>query len=102
MALTDPLYDTSRSPYRTLALPVYLPSFFMSVGQGAAELAIPLFAYELTGSASLAALVFAARGFGSLLVNLPAGIASARLGDKFTIIAGVLLMLGGALGACLA
>lgn len=99
MSAPEPLYDSAQSPYRTLALPVYLPSLCMSIGQGAAELAIPLFAYELTGSASLAALAFAARGFGSMLINLPAGVASARLGDKFTLGCGILLMLGSALGA---
>lgn len=78
--------------YRSLAAPVYLPSFLMSVCQGSVLLTLPLFALDLGASAAVTALVFAMRGLGNMVFDVPAGFAAARLGDKATMLIGVALM----------
>ena len=78
--------------YRSLLFSVYLPSFFMSVCQGSVLLVIPLFALDLGANAGVAALVFSLRGLGNMVVDVPAGYAAARLGDKHTMLVGVCLM----------
>lgn len=78
--------------YRSLMLSVYLPSFFMSLCQGSVLLIIPLFALELDASAGIAALVFSLRGLGNMVVDVPAGFAVSRFGDKYTMLLGVAVM----------
>jgi MFS family permease len=78
--------------YRSLMLSVYLPSFFMSLCQGSVLLIIPLFALDLGANAGIAALVFAVRGLGNMMVDVPAGYAASRLGDKHTMLIGVSIM----------
>ena len=83
---------TTWEMYRSLLLSVYLPSFFMSLCQGSVLLIIPLFALDLGASAGVAALVFSMRGLGNMVLDVPAGFASARLGDKHTMLMGVGMM----------
>ncbi|MCH7742693.1 MAG: MFS transporter [Proteobacteria bacterium] len=78
--------------YRSLLYSVYLPSFFMSICQGSVLLVIPLFALDLGANAGVAALVFSLRGLGNMVLDVPAGYAAARLGDKTTMLIGVSLM----------
>ncbi len=78
--------------YRSLAASVYLPSFLMSVCQGSVLLTLPLFALDLGGSVGITALVFAMRGLGNMVFDVPAGVAASRLGDKQTMLIGVSLM----------
>ena len=85
-------YPSTLQMYRSLALSVYAPSFLMSICQGAVLLVIPLYALELGGGAGIASLVFAMRGLGNMAMDVPAGYATARFGDKHTMIAGVLVM----------
>ncbi len=79
--------------YRALLLPVYLPSFLMSVCQGAALLLIPLYALDLGGSPAMAAMIFACRGLGNMLADIPAGLAAEKFGDARVMQAGVALMI---------
>ncbi len=88
----DPASMTTWEMYRSLLFSVYLPSFFMSLCQGSVLLIVPLFALDLGASAGVAALVFSLRGLGNMVVDVPAGFASARLGDKSTMLIGVGLM----------
>jgi MFS family permease len=78
--------------YRSLMLSVYLPSFFMSLCQGSVLLIIPLFALDLGANAGVAALIFSLRGLGNMMVDVPAGYAASRLGDKYTMLTGVAIM----------
>ena len=78
--------------YRSLALSVYLPSFLMSLCQGSVVLMIPLFALYLGANPAIAAVVFAMRGLGNMISDVPAGYAAARVGDKTTMMTGVTLM----------
>ncbi len=88
--------------YRSLAVPVYLPSFLMSVCQGSVLLTIPLFALDLGAGAAVTALVFSMRGLGNMLFDVPAGYSASRLGDKVTMLAGAALMITACLFAAIA
>lgn len=82
---------------RELWLTVYLPSFLIAAGQQAVLVLLPLYALQLGGTAAFAASLLALRGVGSLLVNLPAGLAVARYGDKPVMIFSLVLLAVGAL-----
>ncbi|MDK1023242.1 MAG: MFS transporter [Gammaproteobacteria bacterium] len=83
---------STREMYRSIALSVYLPSFFMAICQGSVLLMIPLFALEMGANPAVAALVFAMRGLGNMVMDVPAGYFTARLGDKKTMLMGVAVM----------
>jgi len=85
--------------YQSLFIPVYLPSFLMSICQGAALLLIPLYALELGGSPAAAAMIFACRGLGNMVADIPAGYAAQKLGDAWVMRVGVGLMVAASLGA---
>lgn len=78
---------------RQLVLSVYVPAFLMSMCQGIALLMIPLFALDLGANAGIAALIFSLRGLGNAVFDIPAGSIATRLGDKFTMAAGVAVMM---------
>jgi MFS family permease len=90
--MNDTANMTTWEMYRSLLLSVYLPSFFMSICQGSVLLVLPLFALDLGANAGIAALVFSLRGLGNMAVDVPAGYAAARLGDKYTMLIGVGIM----------
>ena len=54
----------------------------MFVGHGMTAPIIPIYATHLGASLALAGLVVSFRGFGQLLLNLPAGMMIARLGNR--------------------
>ena len=83
---------TTWQMYRSLALSIYLPALLMSFCQSSILLAIPLFAIELGGSVSIAALVFSLRGLGNMAADVPAGYGVGRFGDKFMMLVGIALM----------
>jgi len=78
--------------YRSLLFSVYLPSFLMSICQGSIMLTIPLFALQMDANIGITALVFSLRGLGNMTVDVPAGYATARFGDRNIMIVGVGLM----------
>ena len=74
----------------------------MSVCQGAALLLIPLYALDLGGSPAVAAIIFACRGLGNMLADVPAGLAAEKFGDARVMQAGVALMILAATGCAFA
>lgn len=78
-------------------MPLYLPSLFSAIGRGATLVALPLFALDIEGGAALVGLVLAARGVGTMFVDIPAGLLVAKLGDKTVMVASLLCLLVGAL-----
>ncbi len=88
----DPAFLSTWDMYRSLIFSVYLPSFFMSLCQGSVLLILPLYALDLGANAGIAALVFSIRGLGNMVVDVPAGVATARIGDKHTMLLAVGLM----------
>ena len=86
-----------RSSTRDLGLSVYLPSSLMAVAQMALLVVLPLYVLDLGGSLSTAALVFAMRGLGSVVVNVPASLVIERRGRRAGMILGNGLMAASAL-----
>ena len=64
--------------YRSLLIPVYVPSFLMATCQGGLLMILPLYALDFGHGEAMAASVLAARGLGNMLGDLPAGAATAR------------------------
>ena len=86
-----------RSSIRALGFSVYLPSSLMAVAQMALLVVLPLYVLDLGQSLSVAALVFAMRGLGSVVVNVPASLLIERHGYKAGMLLGNGLMAAGAL-----
>ena len=80
------------SPYRRLLIPIYLPSFLLSVSQQALLILLPLYVLELGGGAAFAAVVVGLRGLGMLLFDVPAGVLVSRFGDKPSMMMGLVCM----------
>lgn len=78
---------------RSLALPVYLPQFLFSVGQGAIIPIIPLLAIDNLGaSLALAGLVVALRGIGTIAFDIPAGMLVGRFGERRSVFYGTIAL----------
>ena len=79
---------------RSLIGGVYLPALLFGIGQWMIIPTIPLFAEELGASVLFSGLIFAARGAGSMIGDVPSGLLTSRLGGRLTMTAGVLLTAG--------
>ena len=79
-------------PYNRLLIPIYLPSLLMAVSHQAILLLLPLYALELSGSVSFAALIMGLRGFGVFLFDVPAGVLVGRLGSKLVLFGGLVTL----------
>ena len=72
-----------------LLLPVYVPSFLMAFTQGLLIPTLPLYATTFGVSFSLVSLAVAARGIGTLAMDLPSGVMLERLGRRGVMVLGV-------------
>ena len=79
---------------RSLIGGVYFPALLFGIGQWMIIPTIPLFAEELGASVLFSGLIFAARGAGSMIGDVPSGLLTSRLGGRLTMTAGVLLTAG--------
>ena len=77
---------------RSLALPVYLPTFLFAVGQGAAIPILPLIALDMGLSVPVAGLLVGLRAVGNLLFDIPAGMLVSRLGERKALMLGAGLL----------
>ena len=73
-----------------MALPVYVPAVCIAVGHQATLILLPLYVLEIGGGPAAAAAVLGMRGLGTMLADVPSGVAVTRLGDKTTMVAGTL------------
>lgn len=71
---------------RRIALPAFGPSILFGIGEGAILPIVPLTARDLGASVSVAALMVALIGIGSLLSNIPASLITLRWGERWAII----------------
>ena len=79
---------------RSLTLTVYGPSFLLVLGQGVILPALPGFAgNELGVSIVLVGVAVAARDFGLMAFDIPAGYLSAKIGLHKTMVAGMVLVI---------
>lgn len=78
-------------PLRSLIGGVYLPALLFGIGQWMIIPIIPQFAEELGASVLISGVIFAARGAGSMLGDVPAGLLTGRIGGRITMTSGVVL-----------
>jgi MFS family permease len=83
---------STRSIYRRLLLPIYVPTLLSSVSLQALLVLVPLYALDKGAGAPFAAFLIGLRGVGMLLFDMPVGILLARIGDKPVLIAGLVAM----------
>ena len=87
---------------KSLIWTVYAPSFLLSLGQGILIPVLPLFAKdELGASIAMVGIAVAARDLGTMAFDVPAGLLTARLGTKNSMLIGVAIFAATALGAAL-
>ena len=79
-----------RAAFRRLTPSVFIPAVCIAIGHQATLILLPLYALEVGGGAAAAAAVLGMRGIGTMLADVPAGVAVTRLGDKVTMAAGTL------------
>jgi MFS family permease len=77
---------------RSLTLTVYAPTLLMGVGQSAVLAFVVLLARDLGASLGLAGVVFAMRGLGVMVFDVPAGLVLTRFGPRRSMLAGILLI----------
>ncbi|MET0333580.1 MAG: MFS transporter [Rhizobacter sp.] len=77
-------------PLRRIAIPAFGPSLLFGIGEGAILPILPLTARDLGGSVSVAALMVALMGIGSLVSNIPASMLTARHGERWAIVGAAL------------
>ncbi|PWC03862.1 MFS transporter [Agromyces badenianii] len=88
-----------RFSWRSIVLPVYLPTLVFSLGEGAMIPIVPLVATERGASLALAGLIAAMLMVGELAGDLPAGWLVARIGERNAMIGAALLAVIGVLVA---
>ena len=77
---------------RRVVLSIWLPSGCIALSRGLMLPVLPLFALSFEAGYGLVGLVLAAEGLGNLLLNVPAGMATRRFGQKRTMMVGGLGM----------
>jgi MFS family permease len=78
------------SPHDQLVNSIYVPSSLMAISNQGMILVLPLYALHVSGDAAYAALVVALRGAGILLLDIPAGVIAARIGDRRVLVGGLI------------
>ncbi|WP_138445053.1 MFS transporter [Sinomonas susongensis] len=87
--------------FRSIALPVFLPTLLFSTGEGAILPIIPLVAHNLGASLALAGFVASMVMVGELAGDIPAGWVVSRVGERTSMMGAAFVALGGIL-VCLA
>lgn len=82
-------HSLTRSLTRTLILPIYAPGLLLALAHGLLIPVLPLYAESFDVSLSLVGLAVAAQGLGMLIADLPAGALLRRIGQKWTMLAGI-------------
>jgi MFS family permease len=93
MSIADQRITVEKEVSRAaMVMPVYVPSFLLSFGQGVLVPTLPVFAKGFGVSFSLVSLVIAAAGVGTLAADLPAGLALGRFGRQRAMLVGISLV----------
>ena len=77
---------------RRVVLSIWLPSGCIALSRGLMLPVLPFFALSFEAGYGLVGVVLAAEGLGNLLLNVPAGMATSRFGQKRTMMVGGLGM----------
>jgi DHA1 family multidrug resistance protein-like MFS transporter len=97
MALTRALEDRVIAPLRTngALLMVCVATGLIMLGQGVIGPVLPLYARDFGVSAALVGMSISVFGIARLLLNLPAGLLSDRLGRRLLLVGGALITAAG-------
>ncbi|MGO1508992.1 MAG: MFS transporter [Actinomycetaceae bacterium] len=82
-------------PFRSVVLGAMVPTFLLEVGVGAALPILVTRATDLGASLGVASLVAALVPVGQILADVPAGALTARVGDRWAMVAAGLVAVGG-------
>ncbi len=74
------------SVHQRVLLPLYLPAMLLGTPAQASFVLLPLYVLDLGGSAAAAAAVIGWRGIGMMVMDVPAGMLAARIGDKAVMV----------------
>jgi MFS family permease len=85
-----------------VALPVYMPTLILAVGRGMLIPVLPLYAKGFQDSYGLIGIVLASQGVGTLLGDVPAGVLFGRLGQRYSMLLGLIVLAVATLGMGLA
>lgn len=77
-----------------LLIPVYVPTLLLTLGQGVMVPTLPYYAQSFGVSFALVSVVIAAAGFGTMLADVPVGMAMARVGRKPLMLIGTFSLAG--------
>ncbi len=77
---------------RSLAIPLFIPSFFLFVGQGMLLPLIPIFAGSFTDSFALISVAIAAAHLGNLLSDIPVGVILSHVSNRSVMLFGCALL----------
>ena len=83
---------------KQLILPLYLPTFILAISQSSMMPILPIFANSFDAGYSWVGLVLAGQGIGTLIGDVPAGMALRKLGVRTTMHIGVFIWGISALG----
>lgn len=72
-------------------MPVYVPTAFLSFGQGLLIPVLPLYAKQAGGSFGLAGIIVSAASIGTMLCDLPSGLLLPKFGFRWSMIGGAAL-----------
>ncbi len=89
--------EPSEPPFklRSLTFSVYAPTLLFAFGQGAIIPFIILFAVEELGAtAAIGGLVFALRGIGTMVFDVPAGVMITRFGERRAVLVSSIALIG--------
>lgn len=75
--------------HNPLVLPVYAPTFLISLGTGMLVPILPLYADSFGASYAWIGLVLASRGLGTIIGDLPAGVLLQRVGQRKLMLIGL-------------
>ena len=80
-----------RVRHNPLILPLYVPAFFIAIASGIREPILPLYVRQFGASYSLVGVVLSGEAIGMLMADLPSGVVMRWLGQKRTMISGLVL-----------
>ena len=87
-----PAAPTEGMTRAAMALPVYVPTFLLSFGQGLLVPTLPYFAKGFGVAESLIGVAVAAAAIGTLIADVPVGIVLGQLGRRRAMLIGITLV----------
>ncbi len=79
--------QTGEFSLRSIAVAAFGPSILFGLAEGAMLPVVPLTAVDRGASLAVASLVVSLLGIGSILSNIPAGILTTRVGERWSMVA---------------